>query len=145
MDGTEVQREFEPNILNQLNYGQDVLPTIREGMCGATTDDEIGTAWWIFNADYMQATKNYTVCGKTGTAEAGARPNAWFVAYAPADNPQVAVVVAVAQAGREGSEVAAPITRRILDSYFNADRAVYPPLWLDPFAPLNIPQGGGVG
>ncbi len=145
VDGTDIQREFEPTILNELDFDEDVLPTIQQGMCGVPADEDFGTAWWVFNADYMEATKNYTVCGKTGTAEAGDRPNAWFIAYAPAENPQIAVVVAVARAGREGSEVAAPITRRILDSYFNADIAVYPPLWLDEFTPLNIPDGGGVG
>jgi penicillin-binding protein 2 len=144
-DGTEVVQEFEPTILNELEFQNDVLPTVREGMCGVTTDENLGTAWWVFNADYMEATKNYTVCGKTGTAEAGDRPNAWFIAFAPAENPQIALVIAVARAGREGSEVAAPIARRILDTYFNAEQAVYPPLWLDPFEPLDIPVGGGVG
>jgi penicillin-binding protein 2 len=145
VDGTEVEQEFSSEIQNELEFAPDVLPTIREGMCGVTTDETYGTAWWVFNADYMEATKNYTVCGKTGTAEAGDRPNAWFIAFAPAENPQIAVVVAVARAGREGSEVAAPIARRILDYYFNAEQAVFPPLWLDPFEPLNIPPGGGVG
>jgi penicillin-binding protein 2 len=145
VDGTEVVQEFEPTILNELEFAPDVLSTIREGMCGVTTDVKYGTAEWVFNADYMEATRNYTVCGKTGTAEAGDRPNAWFIAFAPAENPQIAIVVAVHRAGREGSEVAAPIARRILDYYFNAEQAVFPPLWLEPFEPLDIPVGGGVG
>jgi peptidoglycan glycosyltransferase len=56
------------------------------------------------------------VAGKTGTAqlgEAGAQPHAWFIGYAPADHPRLAVVVLKERAG-EGSQVAAPIARQIL-------------------------------
>lgn len=62
-----------------------------------------------------------TVAGKTGTAQTtpGAAPHAWFVAFAPAENPQYAVAVIVEHGGSEASEatggrVAAPIARDIL-------------------------------
>lgn len=56
-----------------------------------------------------------TVAGKTGTAETGGSqlPHAWFVAFAPADHPRVAVVVMVEHGG-EGATVAAPIAKQIL-------------------------------
>lgn len=56
-----------------------------------------------------------TVAGKTGTAETGdgLPPHAWFVCFAPADHPRVAVVVLVEHGG-EGATVAAPIARTIL-------------------------------
>ncbi|MEL7234621.1 MAG: penicillin-binding transpeptidase domain-containing protein, partial [Chloroflexota bacterium] len=47
----------------------------------------------------------------------GNLPHAWFTAYAPADDPEVVVAVMVENAG-EGSAVAAPIARDILDYYF---------------------------
>ncbi|GAC1427867.1 MAG: penicillin-binding transpeptidase domain-containing protein [Chloroflexota bacterium] len=54
------------------------------------------------------------VAGKTGTAEVGnLRPHAWFTAFAPADNPRLAVVVLKENAG-EGAYVAAPIAHQIL-------------------------------
>jgi peptidoglycan glycosyltransferase len=55
------------------------------------------------------------IAGKTGTAETGSGqlPHAWFVAFAPADHPRVALVVLVEHGG-EGSTVAAPIARSIL-------------------------------
>ncbi|HRL11547.1 MAG TPA: penicillin-binding transpeptidase domain-containing protein, partial [Aggregatilineales bacterium] len=63
------------------------------------------------------------VCGKTGTAEDTPRTShAWFAAYAPADSPQIAVIVVVENAG-EGSAVAAPITRDILEYYFLGEDA----------------------
>lgn len=63
------------------------------------------------------------VAGKTGTAESGtdAAPNAWFTAFAPADNPQVAVAVVVEAGGdlgneATGSRVAAPIARTVIQA-----------------------------
>lgn len=62
-----------------------------------------------------------SVGGKTGTAETGAgRPNiAWFVAAAPAEDPQVAVAVAVENTGQpevSGNQVAAPIARAVIEA-----------------------------
>jgi peptidoglycan glycosyltransferase len=61
------------------------------------------------------------VAGKTGTAETGGgRPNiAWFVATAPAEDPQVAVAVAVENTGRaevSGNAAAAPIARDVIEA-----------------------------
>ncbi len=65
-----------------------------------------------------------TVAGKTGTAElrptADAAPDpknttAWFVAFAPAENPQVAVAVMMAGAGQGGTS-AAPIAKRVIQA-----------------------------
>jgi len=64
------------------------------------------------------------VAGKTGTAQtaAGVAPHAWFVAFAPADNPQIAVAVIVERGGDLASEatggrVAAPIARSVIEAY----------------------------
>lgn len=63
------------------------------------------------------------VAGKTGTAQhaEGEDPHAWFTAFAPADDPQVAVAVVVERGGSLGSEatggrVAAPIARAVLQA-----------------------------
>jgi peptidoglycan glycosyltransferase len=56
------------------------------------------------------------VAGKTGTAEvANGEPHAWFIAFAPADAPQVVVAVLVENAGTGGS-VAAPIARQVISA-----------------------------
>ncbi len=61
------------------------------------------------------------VAGKTGTAQhaVGQPPDAWFIGFAPADNPQVAVAVLVENGGSLGSDatggkVAAPIARDVM-------------------------------
>jgi peptidoglycan glycosyltransferase len=63
-----------------------------------------------------------TVAGKTGTAQTveGAAPHAWFICFAPAENPQIAVAVLVENGGALGSEatggqVAAPIAKAIIE------------------------------
>jgi peptidoglycan glycosyltransferase len=62
-----------------------------------------------------------TVAGKTGTAQhaTGAAPHAWFISFAPAQDPQVAIAVLVEDGGSAGSEatggrVAAPIARAVM-------------------------------
>ncbi len=55
-----------------------------------------------------------TVGGKTGTAEAGdGTSHAWFIAFAPANDPKVAVAVVVEHGGQGGS-VAAPIAGQVI-------------------------------
>jgi penicillin-binding protein 2 len=74
----------------------------------------------------------YPVAGKTGTAQVIGikqgekydeekvseynRDHAWFIAFAPADKPRIALVVLVENGGHGGS-TAAPIARKVLDYY----------------------------
>jgi penicillin-binding protein A len=64
------------------------------------------------------------VAGKTGTAQsaAGAAPHAWFICFAPANDPRIAVAVVVENGGSAGAEatgnvVAAPIARAVLQRH----------------------------
>jgi penicillin-binding protein 2 len=75
---------------------------------------------------------NIQVAGKTGTAQVvaidrdnpkrkrarGMQDHAWFVAYAPADDPQVAVAVLVEHGGHGGSE-AAPLASRVIKAHLS--------------------------
>ena len=63
------------------------------------------------------------VAGKTGTAQhaKGGNPHAWFTAFAPANDPKIAVAVVVENGGNAGSEafggkVAAPIARQVIEA-----------------------------
>lgn len=59
-----------------------------------------------------------TAGAKTGTAQTGGgAPHAWITAFAPFENPEIAITVMVEHAG-EGATVAGPITREILNWYF---------------------------
>ena len=63
------------------------------------------------------------VAGKTGTAQhaEGRAPHAWFIGFAPADDPQVAVAVVIEDGGSAGAEatggsLAAPVARRVMSA-----------------------------
>ena len=61
--------------------------------------------------------KNTVVAGKTGTAqnETG-KEHAWFIGFAPAENPKVAVVVILENSGTTGGQSAAPIARDLMSA-----------------------------
>lgn len=110
----------EPEPVSTLGVTPEVIQMVRTGMCDVTTK-QWGTAEFVFRDSPLQA--RMVVCGKTGTAEDTPRTShAWFAAYAPADSPQIAVIVVVENAG-EGSGVAAPIARDILEYYFLGEDA----------------------
>ena len=78
------------------------------------------------------------VAGKTGTAQnSHGEDHAWFVAFAPADEPEIVVVVLAENAGK-GGEVAAPIARTVLNTYFQTDPADWTP-------PPTVAAGLGPG
>jgi peptidoglycan glycosyltransferase len=59
--------------------------------------------------------------GKTGTAEVSdGAPHAWYIGFAPAEDPQVAVAVLVPHGG-QGGDVAAPIAGRLLQRALDLD------------------------
>ncbi len=65
-------------------------------------------------------TRQITIACKTGTAEHGGlnpEPHAWITLFAPAYNPQIIVTV-LSESSGEGSNVAAPIAKKILESWF---------------------------
>ncbi len=125
-------QRFDTVAPENLGYKPEHLEVIKKGMVGVT---QVGTSARVFaGAGYLSA-------GKTGTAQAvtiaakgkynGAkmeehqRDHALYVAFAPADNPRIALAVIVENAGW-GAGSAAPIARRVFDyallgQYPNAD------------------------
>lgn len=135
LDNTPITFEAEPQVVGDIGLSPDVIAAVQEGMCDITQNPVLGTAVWPFEET------PYIACGKTGTAETGRYPMAWFVAYVPAENPQVAIAVMVDQA-LEGSQVGAPIARRIFDFYMGAPFWGYPPFWNQgPYQPLTPIRG----
>lgn len=107
----------EPNVVSTYDLAdENTLEVVRAGLCDVTTQT-YGTASHIFRDSFLLDTVG--VCGKTGTAQAPNEqlPFSWFASYAPADNPEIAVIVMVENAG-DGSAIAAPITRQILEYYY---------------------------
>jgi penicillin-binding protein A len=103
-DGAVVERS-SPGLLSQATT-PEVAAVVRDGMVLGVKESWAKTA----------ALPNVQVAGKTGTAEtdADAIPHAWFIAFAPAENPRVAVAVIQEHAGG-GSTRAGPVVRRMLE------------------------------
>lgn len=125
VDGTEIaKQEYESyfneklGMANEENDGitinPDNLKTVLEGMKDVTSETG-GTAYKYF--------KNFNIAvgGKTGTAQVEkdgkiAYAHAWFVGFAPFDNPEIAVVVLVERGGAGGYTVEA--ARDVMAEYF---------------------------
>ena len=71
------------------------------------------------------AVQGIDVAGKTGTAEvANATANqAWFIAFAPSDDPKVAIAVTVERTQGQGGVIAAPIAKQVIESLIGKDQA----------------------
>ncbi|MCG5075920.1 penicillin-binding protein 2 [Paraburkholderia tagetis] len=125
---TKAQHLTVPSESGRLNVKQSDIDVVKRGMEGVTMNPS-GTAYKIF------ANAPYTSAGKTGTAQVfslqGAkyqahalaehlRDHALFIAFAPADKPQIAVALVVENGGW-GAQAAGPIARSVLD-YWLVDR-----------------------
>lgn len=120
-DGSEVSREEINNFVNSklgieeettedIEINQDYLNSVLQGMKSVTSDSG-GTAYVRFK-DF-----NVSVGGKTGSAEAaGNKVHAWFVGFAPFENPEIAIVVMVENGGH--GNYTAEVVRDIMEEYF---------------------------
>jgi peptidoglycan glycosyltransferase len=59
------------------------------------------------------------VAGKTGTAENAGQDHSWFIGFAPADNPKIAVAVFVRNGGKTGGDISAPVAKAVIQAYLN--------------------------
>ena len=125
-EGNVVQ-EFKPEVLNTVSISKSTQQAVKNGMT-AVNNEEGGTARLAFEG----FPKQIQTAGKTGTAdssedqrEKGRSPYATYVGYAPADDPEIAVVAVVFDGGH-GSSIASAV-RAVYEAYFK-DRI----LQLDP-------------
>ncbi len=120
----------EPSY-TQVPVQQSTIDAVKQGMVAVTSSID-GTAYKSFQG------LPFDVAGKTGTAQTSKgierSPNALFVCYAPADDPQIAIAVVV-EKGAWGSNVA-PIARDIIDEYFGLKKADAGSSELEPQSPV---------
>ena len=110
-DISTVYDEIEPEVKNTISISDSTIAAVKEGMLSVTED---GTGRAALG-DYP-----IKVGGKTGTAQVtGKADHSVFIAFAPFDNPEIAISV-VLEHGSSGYS-AGSIVRDILDAYFFAD------------------------
>ena len=127
-------KEYPPLELRRANVSEKTLQIVQEALRGAVNDPH-GTGWTC-------ALKDVKVAGKTGTAQVVRMPenfkkgdmnrmplkfrdHAWFVAYAPFEDPKISIAVLVEHGGF-GASAAAPIAKKVIEKYLNLDPS--PPL-----------------
>jgi penicillin-binding protein 2 len=126
-DAGQTIREYMPEVINTVDLKPETVRLVREGMRDVVNADT-GTGKKARLPDVM-------VAGKTGTSQVIAgtrgkgkilprqyRDHAWFIAFAPADAPEVAVACLIEHAGEGGGAVAAPTARQVLADYFALTR-----------------------
>ena len=123
--GSDVVTLRNPTFMKPIDIANsDQWDVVYDGMLGATSAG--GTAY------VAGLGAKYKIAGKTGTAQVFTikqtdntrakivderkRDHAWFIAYAPADDPKIAISVLVENGGF-GAAAAAPIARKVLDSF----------------------------
>ena len=125
------KRLIEPEPAATLPWKQEHVDFVRRAMAGVITE---GTGARAF------AGAGYTAGGKTGTAQTFSlrgsdvktghlqekfRDHSWFIAYAPADAPVIAMAILVENGGF-GAQAAAPIARQVLDYYLLGKKPAAP-------------------
>ena len=127
-DGTLV--DIEPSRSETVQLQQETLTALHEALRDVV----------VSGTGRRAQSQGIAISGKTGTAQVvsldnveseddvphALRDHAWFVAYAPSDDPKIAVSVIVEHMGHGGA-IAAPIARAIIDEYFQPDRVVMVP------------------
>jgi len=123
IDGATV-RDVAPEAVEKLPVRETVLKQVQEALV-----DTVGRG----TGNKARLT-DITVAGKTGTSQVVAlgktrlkasqmkwnqRDHAWFVAFAPAEAPTIAIATLVEHAEGGGGAIAAPITKRVLQAYFH--------------------------
>ena len=116
-DYSETVYEAEPVVLNKVDAAESSFASVREGM--------------ISMANTLSAFRNldYRVASKTGTAQAKKKvngaivsyTNGFMISYAPADDPQIAVVIAIENVDSAGL---GNYVREVYDAYFNQNSDV---------------------
>lgn len=111
----KTQKIFEPVVTADIKMKKQVFKIVKEGMQGVV-NEKSGTA-------YGSRIENVHMSGKTGTAQTtpvqgkDLGDHAWFIAFAPSEDPAVAISVLV-EYGGHGSSQAAPVAKAISESLF---------------------------
>ena len=107
--------DIQPQIIQKDFIDKENLSVVQKGMRQAVTN---GSAWAL--TDFLIPT-----AGKTGTAQFGSenKTHAWYVGYAPYQNPEIVIVVLIEEGG-EGSRTAAPVVKDAFNWWFNENKII---------------------
>jgi len=114
-------KTFEPELNANLKFKKDTLRIVKDSMKGVVNEGS-GTA-------YSSRIQHVSMSGKTGTAQSvGERgknlgDHAWFIAFAPSEDPSIAISVLV-EYGGHGSSAAAPVAKVVTETMFKEKKEI---------------------
>ena len=109
----ESAQQIKPEIYRQVELSSNTYKVVKEGLRETILN---GTGW-------RANIQSLEVFGKTGTAQnPQGETHAWFTGYVAQEDTDICITVFIENGG-EGSEVAAPVAKAILEKYFNIPRA----------------------
>jgi penicillin-binding protein 2 len=138
-------RRVTPHLRLGLPDSRWVRAGTGDSLAGTRSLSVVRDAEWAVVNEWGTGTKaaikGRDVCGKTGTAQVYAasagvkvedlppemRDHAWFVGFAPRDNPRVSFAVIVEHGGH-GGDTAAPIVKRVLEKFFESEEKPVKPM-----------------
>jgi len=126
-DDGEPIKEYEPEVIKHAGIDPRILEVVREGMRDVV-NARSGTGKKAQLPDVIVAGKTGTSQVISGTKGKGTalprqyRDHAWFIAFAPAEAPEIAVACLLEHAGEGGGAAAAPVVREVLATYFSISR-----------------------
>lgn len=105
-----VVQEFQPVVVNEIQCATETWDVLHQSMWNVVNAG--GTGRRIVDPEIE-------IAGKSGTAQVAGtdETHAWFVCFAPYDEPEIAIACIVERAGH-GGEVAAPKIKQLIDFYF---------------------------
>ena len=113
---------FQPVVKANVKLKKEVFRLVKDALRGVVNEPG-GTA-------YASRVQNIAMSGKTGTAQAGSMDkgkhqgdHAWFIAYAPAEDPTLSISV-LAEMGGHGASVSAPMAKAVTESVFKVSKPV---------------------
>ncbi|PTL77431.1 penicillin-binding protein 2 [Vitiosangium sp. GDMCC 1.1324] len=140
LDG-EVLQQFDPQVVRKVEIPEAHRKAVMDALVSVVNEPG-GTAYRTYQS-FKAGLKDVVVAGKTGTAQVATigavrlktqqmdffqRDHAWFAALAPADNPEIAVVV-INEHGGHGGVDAGPTGMAVIQKYFELKKedAANPP------------------
>jgi penicillin-binding protein 2 len=110
----KILKTFDNEVIRRVNVTHEALHEVKEGMDEVTSS--IGTGYGL-------ALPGVPLGGKSGTAQTGVggvgRNTTWFVMYAPAPHPKLAIAIYMEKTGGYGASVAGIVAQHIVADYFH--------------------------
>ncbi len=145
-EGTFQDESFSPEVVGKLSAQKRSLKLVQDAMVGVVHAEK-GTA----RRARLPEEWGIRVAGKTGTSQVVSlakkgeskkyEHHAWFIGYAPADKPEIAVA-ALIENGGHGGVAAAPVVRQVLEAYFRKTRPVLVENSSEGIVPRETTEGG---